>query len=306
MIAVTLGDPYGIGPEVTVKALAQLDPEVRKGILVIGAKSAFDYQLKRLGLDSSLQGVRFLDTLPGKTVNYSGPYDRAYAQSTLFALEKAVELAKDGRVSGICTAPVSKEKMSEISPGFVGHTEWLKERFGVKAVEMIFVMEDFAVILVTRHVPLREVPILITKERVKEVVQTAEGFRKAMGWPGEIGVCGLNPHAGEGGLLGSEERDTIGPVVNRMKDKGIPVRGPVPADAVFKMGFRVIVAMYHDQVLPVIKTLYPDAVNLTWGLPVVRTSPSHGTAFDIRDKGIASPVSMLKSIEVCIRLSRRR
>ncbi len=306
MIAITLGDPYGIGPEVTAKALAQLDPEVRREILVIGAKNAFDYQVERLGLGPSLQGVEFFDTLPGKKVDYSRPYDLAYAQSALSALEKAVELAKSGKVSGICTAPVSKEKISEISPGFTGHTEWLKERFGVKSVEMIFVMEDLAVVLLSRHVPLREVPILVTKERVREVIERAEEFRRAMGWTGEIGVCGLNPHAGEGGLLGREEQDTIGPVVKRMRDKGIPVRGPVPADAVFRMGFRVIVAMYHDQALPVIKTVYPEAVNLTWGLPVVRTSPSHGTAFDIRDKGIASPVSMLKSIEVCIRLSRRR
>ncbi len=296
-LAITLGDPFGIGPEVVAKAISLLPKRFRQRLVVIGCKAAFEL------FCPELESLEIIDIPCGKF-----SFDRyriSYTHSALAALEKAVSLCKSGQVQGIVTAPVSKEKMARLCE-FSGHTEYLQSAFSVDRVEMIFASRSLNLLLVTRHIPISEVPASITKFRIREAILTASEFSSAMNDNRPIGLCGLNPHAGEGGMIGKEEKEIIMPVIKAFRAKGIDVRGPFPADTIFKYrrDFSIILSMYHDQGLPVLKTLAPFAVNVTWGLPVVRTSPCHGTAFDIRGQGKADPRSMLASIRMAFRLAR--
>ncbi len=290
-VGITIGDVQGIGPEVSAKALLSLIPEERERVIVIGYLPA----LWRFVRKEELKGVEFIDTGEGED-SFSG----------LKAIELAVELAKNGRIKGLCTGPVSKARISKMLR-FVGHTEFLQERFGVKRVEMIFVSKCFNLILATRHIPLRYVADRITPSRIREVIETAWEFRERMGIDLPIGVCGLNPHAGEEGKIGKEEVEIIKPAIAEAGRRGIEVLGPFPADTIFRKGeeFSVIVSMYHDQGLPVLKRIDPSCVNLTWGLPIVRTSPPHGTAYDIAGRGVADFTPMREAIRTLFRLLPR-
>ncbi len=295
-LAITLGDPFGIGPEVVAKAISLLPKRLRKRLVVIGCKAAFKLFFPEL------DSIEIIDIPCGKF-----SFDRyriSYARSALAALEEAVSLCKSGQVKGIVTAPVSKEKMARLCK-FTGHTEYLQAAFSVDRLEMIFASRSLNLLLVTRHIPISEVPASITRSRMREAILTAADFCCAMNDNRPIGVCGLNPHAGEGGMIGREEKEIIVPVIRMLRNKGIDVRGPFPADTIFRYrrNFSIILSLYHDQGLAVLKTLNPFSVNVTWGLPVVRTSPCHGTAFDIRGQGKADPRSMLASIRMAFRLA---
>ncbi len=281
-IAITIGDSEGIGPEVVAKALLELDEELRKKIVVIGDVSAV---FKWVG-EGRLKGVEFIDT--GR--------DEA-SISGLRAIEEAVKLAKEGKIKGLCTGPVNKARISKMVP-FVGHTEFLQEKFGVKQVEMIFLSSYFNLILTTRHIPLKDVPDAITPSRLDEVIEASWQFVERIGDTRPIGVCGLNPHAGESGKIGREEVEVITPAIKRAQERRINITGPFPGDTIFRRGedFSIIVTMYHDQGLPVLKRIDPNCVNLTWGLPIIRTSPPHGTAYDIAGKGIANSTPMREAI----------
>ncbi len=267
-LAVTLGDPAGIGPEVVDKALLERwDAE----ITVVGSRSGG-------------------------------------AREALAAIDEAADLALSGRVDGVVTAPVSKERISRLGVPFTGHTEHLAARAGVRLPVMLFVADALRVALVTTHAPLRRLPALVTADRILGVLrETSKGLRDFFGiLEPRLAVCGLNPHAGEGGEFGREEIDTIAPAIELARKEGLRAEGPYAADTVWKRPCDAVVAMYHDQGLGPIKALHPDAVNVTLGLPFVRSSPDHGTAFDIAGKGVADAGPMKAAIRTAVGMCAAR
>ena len=267
-LAVTLGDPAGIGPEVVDKALQE----------------SFDAELTVLG--SRTGG----------------------GKEALAAIDQALDLALAKKVDGIVTAPVSKERISRTGVPFIGHTEHLAARAGVKQPVMCFVAGSLRVALVTTHVSLRKLPAMVTADRILGILrETSAGLRDFFGvLEPRLAVCGLNPHAGEAGEFGREEIEIIAPAIDAARKEGIKAEGPYAADTVWKRPCDAIIAMYHDQGLGPIKAMHPDAVNVTLGLPFVRTSPDHGTAFDIAGKGIADPQPMIAAIRLAIEMCGTR
>ena len=267
-LAVTLGDPAGIGPEVVDKAL----------------KESYDAELTVLG--SRAGG----------------------GKEALAAIDQALDLALAKKIDGIVTAPVSKERIVKTGVPFIGHTEHLAARAGVKQPVMCFVAGPLRVALVTTHVSLRKLPAMITADRILGILrETSAGLRDFFGvLEPRLAVCGLNPHAGESGEFGREEIETIAPAIEAARKEGIKAEGPYAADTVWKRPCDAIIAMYHDQGLGPIKAMHPDAVNVTLGLPFVRTSPDHGTAFDIAGKGVADPKPMIAAIRLAVEMCRAK
>lgn len=289
VIAITMGDPSGIGPEVTLKALASRKVSRLADFLVIGRKSVMDKAQKdlRLRLKAPL-----LDLASASPIKY---------------IDKALELLANKKADALVTAPVSKATF------FLGHTEYLAEVTGAKEVAMIFVAKEMKIALVTRHMALKDVAASLSAEAIyKTIILTHECLKKffAITNP-RIGVLGLNPHAGDNGLFGKEEKAVILPAIQKARATAKGAVGPLVPDAAFhdilNKKYDAIVAMYHDQGLIPFKMLhFKDGVNLTLGLPFIRTSPDHGTAFDIAGKGIADPTSMIEAVKLACRLSRRQ
>jgi 4-hydroxythreonine-4-phosphate dehydrogenase len=287
VVAITMGDPRGIGPQVIRKALA----DSRKcRFIVIGDK-------------------KILGRLPAFVTVVDVPYKQA-GEGSLKFLQKAIDLIKEGLADALVTAPLSKQAVSLYHKGFVGHTEYLAQAFGVKHFDMMFIAPNVRLTIVTRHVSLKDVPRLITPKAVFDSValmaQTLKDDFKIRN--PEIAVLGLNPHAGEGGLLGHEDVKCILPAIRKAKAQGINAQGPFPADTFFAYHmcnrYDGIVAMYHDQGLAPLKGMYmKELVNFTAGLPFVRTSPAHGTAFDIAGKNKADPSSMRAAINLACQLA---
>jgi 4-hydroxythreonine-4-phosphate dehydrogenase len=286
MIGITLGDPSGIGPEVVGKALR--DKRIRP----------IRNQLRIIGDFRQVGRV---------------PQGRVSAKAGRFAyqyLQKAISLWRKGEIQALVTAPVSKEAIVTAGYPFKGHTEFLEEMTKTKQTVMFFADEKLKVALVTRHVPLKKVDQVLTVLLIETTIRiTAESLKKywKMSKP-RIGVCGLNPHAGEGGLFGDEEKKIILPAVRKIQKKFARVTGPLAGDSVFYHAFHgrydAVVAMYHDQGLAPFKLLaYDTGVNVTLGLPFIRTSSDHGTAFDIAGKNKANPNSMIEAILLAHRLS---
>lgn len=286
MIGITLGDLSGIGPEVVAKALRNTQIRaIRERLVVIGD---FSHSQQVTTGKVSAKGGRF-----------------AYQY-----LQKAISLWKRGEIQTLVTAPVSKEAIVKAGYSFRGHTEFLEERTMTKQTVMFFADEKLKVALVTRHLPLKEVNKVLTASLIETTIGiTAESLKKywKISKP-RIGVCGLNPHAGEGGLFGDEEKKIILPAVRKAQKKNAGIEGPLAGDSVFYHAFHgrydAVVAMYHDQGLAPFKLLaYDTGVNVTLGLPFIRTSPDHGTAFDIAGKNKANPNSMIEAILLAHRLS---
>lgn len=294
VIAITMGDPCGVGPEVLAAALS-VRPPAGVEFIVIGNEDVLARHWPRT---QDLPAVVHLAHKKRSVHRPGKPSPDSGADSLLY-LDHAVELLKAGRVDGLVTAPVSKEAVMPFHPGFKGHTTYLARAFGMKDVEMLFVADDLRVVLATRHIPLKAVPSVLTADKVAAVIKTTAAFvrvRFNIKKP-RVAVCGLNPHAGEGGHMGREEITQIIPGINKARKAGWNIIGPLPADTLFeprvRAGYDLIVSMYHDQALTALKALYFDKlVNLTAGLPFVRTSPAHGTAFGIAGKGVAHPGSM--------------
>lgn len=310
-IAITTGDVNGIGAEITVKALNSLNLP-RENVVLISNREVLDFYGK-LKNDYELIAIPYdkKNILPGEITAESGEF-------SYLALNKACELAKSGLIDAIVTAPVAKVAMHMAGRKFSGQTEVLQKFLAHDGqnAEMLFVSGDFRVLLLTRHVPLREVSL--TKEHVVEQIVNLDKFFKSnfgISNP-KFALCALNPHAGEDGILGREEIEILHPAVQILKSQGIDITEPLPADTLFinaaKMYFNkthhpvtpspykpydCFIACYHDQGLIPIKMLAAEkTVNMTIGLDVVRTSPSHGTAFDIAGKDIASEASMIAAI----------
>lgn len=306
VIGITLGDPAGIGPEVAAKALHQKDIRSLAHFVIIGSAHLFAEYFPRRYAHCTFVG---LDNINRRMFCIGHP-GRWSAQASLDYLNKAVAFLKSGRIQSLVTAPVCKEAICEIDPAFYGHTEFLAKAFDVKNVGMMFVCDDRRVILVTRHIPLHQVSALVTEDLVDQTIRLAHEalenyfqLRRPV-----IAVCGLNPHAGEGGVLGTEEIRKIIPAIRRSRRRRWDVRGPFAADTLFSpatgSAYDAVVAMYHDQGLIPVKTMYfKRLVNLTVGLPFIRTSPAHGTAFDIAGKNKADASSMAEAIKLAARLT---
>ena len=309
-LLITMGDPAGVGPEVTAKALAKICLDKKVQPVVIGNGDIWQQVWPVKGAGKKAPKPSFIHVAHSTHVTHKpGVPTPASGKDALLYLEKAVELIKAGQSLSLVTAPVSKESISRFIPGFKGHTTYFANAFGLKNVEMLFVADDMKLVLVTRHVPLKAVPALITTRKVLDVIQTTHRFivnRFKIKDP-KIAVLGLNPHAGEGGHIGNEEIVAIVPAIKKARALGMNIQGPFPADTFFEprhsTGYDLVVALYHDQALTALKALYFDRlVNVTVGLPFIRTSPAHGTAFGIAGRGIADEGSMLAALQLAVRL----
>lgn len=320
-IAISLGDPSGVGPEVTAKALRALRGELAP--LVFGDPAVFARDLRGLRLPVVEPGgplpaggalVR-VGRLPAAAVRPGRPA-AAGGAAQLAYLEAAFEAVRRGDADALCTAPVAKAQVARALPGFVGHTEWLEARCGVRRSVMMLAGEQLKVALVTNHVAFARLRRLLTPPRIAETVAiTHRAMRQDLGVARpRIALAALNPHAGEEGTFGNEERTVLRAALALAARAGARASGPFPADSVFfraaKGEFDAVVALYHDQGLIPVKLLDAvggdPAVNVTLGLPIVRTSPDHGVAYDIAGTGEAVPASMIAALRLAARIARVR
>lgn len=322
-IAVTTGDPAGVGPEIVAHLFSGYTPAHSVAVLV-GASGALASWMARFGLEcpvatspDALQpavegGARVvvLDTGIEDEVPV-GRDSRAGGVHAGSAIERACELVKNHAAGGIVTAPISKKSLNLGDFHYSGHTEMLARYLNSPHCQMMMVHENLRVVPMTRHVPLRDVPAEITRDRIIICIQeVARALHDRFGIvEPKIAVAGLNPHAGDAGLIGSEEVDVIGPTLAALRDDGVDVTGPLPADAMFQAayekavagerGYDAYVAMYHDQgLVPFKMAAQRRGVNVTVGLPVIRTSVDHGTAYDIAGRGIAETQSLRAAYEL--------
>lgn len=321
-IGITMGDPGGIGPEVSLKSL--FDPEISSLLdpLLVGIPEVFERVATELNLPLRLsllgqsgakapieETPRKIPLVPCgelKRLEYGNPSSEG-GEVSLQAIKIAARMALDGRIDAVVTAPISKYSLHLAGHSYPGHTELLSSLAGAKRYGMMLLSGSYRVVLVTTHLALREVAGTITVERVLGTIElTNSSLREHFGLEEpRIGVCGLNPHGGEGGIFGDEEMRVISPAASRAMEEGIKVEGPLPSDTLFTrwQEFDAIIAMYHDQGLIPLKLLgFGKGVNLTLGLPFVRTSPDHGTAFDIAGKGVADPGSMTEALKLAAEL----
>jgi 4-hydroxythreonine-4-phosphate dehydrogenase len=324
-IAIAIGDPGGVGPEVTLKALAR-EPAGPWRFVLIGDARHLEQLNDRLCLGLELppysgpreEGRWFVhqpDPRPLPTDLAAG--HPLAAKAALAWLRDGAQRCLDGEWAALVTAPVNKEAILRAGEAFVGQTEYLSELAGTRRTAMMLLGEDdrqrpLRVVLVTTHLPLRRVAGEISVAAVGQAIELAAEACQDLGLTrARVGVCGLNPHAGEGGMLGTEEQESILPAVMAARARGSEVTGPLAADTLFHQAFRgdydVVVAMYHDQGLGPLKMVaFETGVNWTLGLPFVRTSPDHGTAYDLAGRGTANPSSMQAAIRLAQRLVTRR
>ncbi len=308
-LGITLGDPAGIGPEITAVTLAALAPEQRSGIVVYGDQAPLERGAKAMGVTLP-DDIPFIGDGTGDRVIAGSPDETSGAAQVRY-LEAAVAAAARGELDAIVTAPISKTWAKRAGFAFPGHTELLAARLGAPHVVMLFAGPRLKVALATIHVPLAQVPTVLTTASLRKTIElVADSMVRDFGIAApRVGVLGLNPHAGEGGLLGSEDRDVIAPALTPYPPATL--HGPLVPDAVFRDAlagrYDALVAMYHDQgLIPVKLVDFDDAANVTLGLPIVRTSPDHGTAYDIAGHGRARATSMQRALALAIDMVARR
>jgi 4-hydroxythreonine-4-phosphate dehydrogenase len=325
VLALTQGDPAGIGPEIALKAWLQRE-RIGVPFFVLSDPDFFARTGARLGLDvpikpSALGEVErvFPEALPVVPLDLPvqaepGRPSVATARATITSIESAVRLARAGKVSAVVTNPIAKHVLYDAGFAHPGHTEFLaalSAEEGAPAPHPVMMLwcEELAVVPVTVHIALSDVARALTRDLVVTTAHiVAREMRQRFGLANpRLAVAGLNPHAGENGSMGSEDRDILAPAVSALRAEGIDASGPFPADTLFHPAARrrydVALAMYHDQALIPIKTIaFDEAVNVTLGLPFVRTSPDHGTAFDIAGQGIARPDSLIAALRLAARL----
>lgn len=331
-LALTMGDPAGIGPEITLKAWTNRSAQALAPFVVYGDVLVFEQRARALGLNvpvstiASFDGIAklFQSALPvvplklAASVNVGKP-DSANAPAIIMAIEQAVAAASVGKVRAVVTNPIAKSVLYGAGFAHPGHTEFLAalacQHWPSRRHQpvMMLASSDLRVVPLTVHVPIKNVPALITRALIAETVRiTWEALKRDFGNEApRIAICGLNPHAGEGGALGREEIEIIAPAIRDLQSEGLAVTGPHSADTLFHAARRrtydAVIAMYHDQALIPLKTLaFDEGVNITLGLPFVRTSPDHGTAFDIAAEGRASAQSLINALKVADQMSVRR
>ena len=323
-IAITMGDPAGIGPEIVAKSFAgEFSKESRS--VVVGDEGIMRRAVKLLGLSLEMNVVEdpadgryepgIINLIPASGLPGDLPFGELDARAGRAAydyVERATRLAVEGKVDAVCTAPLNKEAMRLAGIEYPGHTEILAGLTGTKDYAMMLVAPDLRVIHVSTHVPLREAVKRATPERELATIRLADGAMRKLGISEpRIAVAGINPHAGENGLFGDEEIERIVPAVEAAKDEGISVSGPWSADTVFLAArggeFDIVVVQYHDQGHIPIKLLgFESGVNVTVGLPFFRTSVDHGTAFDIAGTGKADHSSLLAALDLARELAASR
>ncbi len=312
-LVLTVGEPAGIGPDV---ALSLARNPIDVGIVVVGDRRTLSERADMLGVTVAFDAFRddlpprpptpgritLLDVPLARPIEPGRP-DPANGPALLAGLRTAIRGCLSGRFSALVTGPINKAVINESGTPFTGHTEFLADETGTSQVVMMLTAPGLRVALVTTHLPLRAVPDALTPGRLRNTLSiTDRGLREHYGIPRpRILVCGLNPHAGEDGHLGHEDAEIIAPIVSALRTEGLAIEGPLPADTVFTPRYLeradVVVAIYHDQGLPVLKHLgFGRAVNVTLGLPFVRTSVDHGTAFDLAGTGRADPGSLHAAI----------
>jgi 4-hydroxythreonine-4-phosphate dehydrogenase len=331
ILGVTMGDPAGVGPEIIARAFAEPSVIADSRPVVIGSAAIMKEALGLVGSPLALHVVReiadarwasrTLECVDLGNVDAAtlprGEVSAAAGRAAYDYIERAVRLAQAGEIHGIVTAPVNKEALAAAGVRHSGHTEILAELSHTRDYAMLLMGKELRVIHVTTHVALRRVPDLVTRDRVLTTIRLAQRTMEGLGKPrARIAVAGLNPHAGEDGLFGDEEKREIVPAITAAQAEGMTVVGPVPADTLFSRArggeFDIVVAMYHDQGHIPVKTLgfeYDESrktwtglsgVNVTVGLPFLRVSVDHGTAFDRAWKGTANHESMTEAIEVAV------
>ena len=310
LIGITMGDPGGIGPEVILKALTSPEIRAAANYVVIGSEKVLSNISDRVLSDN----ISVLD-LDNFTVNNAlthKPLPDSGKASVEYIL-KGLDLAINGKIDALVTAPISKEAIKLAGYNYAGHTELLKEKTSVENVVMFMVGKGLRVSFVTTHLAVNEISGAINQENVFSTIQiTATGLKTFFGIDQpKIAVCGLNPHCGDGDCFGTEERDVIIPAIERAQKMGINCHGPLSADTVFNKAlngeFDIVVVQFHDQgAIPIKMHAFDSGVNITLGIPVIRTSPTHGTAFDIAGKGIADPGSMIEAIKTAVMMKEAR
>jgi 4-phospho-D-threonate 3-dehydrogenase / 4-phospho-D-erythronate 3-dehydrogenase len=332
-LGLTMGDPAGIGPEIILKSLEAVGRRLAAGelaLVVVGTASCIAASARQLGIEIEITPaaapwpkVGVIEAAAAQAPIEPGQLSAEAGRLAFAAIERAVQLAMAGEIDAIVTAPINKEALNAAGHAYAGHTEILAELTGSKGSCMLLAHDRLKVSHVTTHVALSEVPRRITPERLRRVFELTYQAMLDLGIERpRIGVCALNPHAGEGGLFGREDVDVIAPVIEEFRANGMAFEGPVPGDTVFVKAlggqFDAVVAMFHDQGHVAVKTLgfamdpttgrmsALSGVNVTLGLPIIRTSVDHGTAFDIAGRGIANTQSMLEAIEFAERLVTAR
>lgn len=325
IIGITMGDAAGIGPEIIVKTFNNNEVYSYARPIVIGdsriirnalkVAKAEHLQVNSVGKVAEARFIKnVIDVIDLENIEPSqfktGQISKVCGKAAIQYLEKAVKLAMNKEIDGITTAPINKEAIHKAGYRFQGHTELLAARTKTKKYAMMFVSDHLWVMLVTTHLPIKKVSGKINRKKVLETIKLAhETLLKVRQKKPRIAVAGLNPHAGEGGIFGKEEMKYIAPAIAEAKRCGIDVKGPISPDGVFYLAnigmFDIVIAMYHDQGLIPLKLLsFNRSVNVTVGLPIVRTSVDHGTGFDIAGKGWANPTSLLEAIKVASHLAK--
>lgn len=317
-IALSCGDPSGIGPEIAAKAWDQL--RARLPLLWIGDPRHLPRGTPHREIGSPAEAAHCAATaLPVWPIRFAaearpGDPDPANAAGVIEAISTAVTLVREGQARAICTAPIHKKALRD-GAGFAypGHTEFLAALAGVPRVVMMLACTELRVVPTTIHIALEQVPAALTPEILRDTIRiTHAALIHDFGIPApRIAVAGLNPHAGEGGAMGREELEMIAPLIADLRAEGLALSGPLPADTMFharaRAGYDAAVCMYHDQALIPIKTIdFAGGVNLTLGLPFIRTSPDHGTAYDIAGKGVADPTSLIAALKMADEMARMR
>jgi 4-hydroxythreonine-4-phosphate dehydrogenase len=323
-LAITVGDPAGIGPEVTAKALN--DPAVRElaDFVVFGDRrlwlgsdgnslAQFDFRTVTADTDPA-PGVTLVE-LPDLDCRpiAVGSMSAAAGEASIRYILAAIQAVQAGRLDGVVTGPINKEAIQAAGYPWPGHTELFAEKFAADDIAMMFAGGPFRVVLVTIHMALADVLRTLSTGQILRILRLADRTLKqffGIAVP-RLGVCGLNPHAGEGGRFGHEEHTIITPALDQAREEGICVFGPLPADTVYRSAMQgkydIVVAMYHDQGLIPIKTVaFEESVNITIGIPAIRTSVDHGTAFDIAGHDKADPSSMKSAIRMAVRMHQAR
>jgi 4-phospho-D-threonate 3-dehydrogenase / 4-phospho-D-erythronate 3-dehydrogenase len=323
-IGITLGDIAGIGPEVAVKAFLEPSIEERAIPILIGEFSVVEHYVNRLVPGRKIKVLadpgratsdsRLIQVFDLKNINFSsvqlGKVDKQCGRAALDFIRAAVELSLQRKINAVVTGPIHKEAAQMAGIGAPGHTEYLAALCKVPEVRMLLVVNHLRAMHITTHMSLRQALEAVKKDRILSTIHYGVKALKQLGIEsGRIAVAGLNPHAGEGGMFGNEEVNEIAPAVKEAQNKGLLVVGPISPDTVFhRMNsgeFDLVIALYHDQGHIPLKLIgFDSGVNVTIGLPIVRTSVDHGTAFDIAGKLKANPESMIKAIELACLMAR--